>query len=235
MATVPQGDAIPTTMTAWTHTSAGIPSKVLQLSPDVTLPGKFSATDDVLVRVTHAALNPGGSIMMQLCPMFFRAKPAIPELDFSGEIVAIGSEVPVSRALSVGSPVFGSISIESHLRLGVGALAEYVIVTATNVVRKPENMSFEEAAGLAVVGCTAVPLIEGAKLGRGDSVLVNGASGGIGTMVVQLAKEAVGESGKVVAICSSRNLELVKSLGADEVSSFKCCVRFSVGTAEILY
>jgi NADPH:quinone reductase-like Zn-dependent oxidoreductase len=194
---------------------------VLKLSSNITTPKLISATD-ILVRITHAALNPGGSIMMQLCPMLFRTEPAIPELDFSGKIVAIGSEVPFSRGLSVGSPVFGSVPVRSHLRAGAGALAEYVVVGAETVVRKPENASFEEAAGLTVVGCTAVPLIQRANLKRGDSVLVNGASGGIGSMVVQLAKEAVGESGKVVAICSGRNLELVKSLGADEVSPSSC-------------
>ena len=63
-------------------------------------------------------------------------------------------------------------------------------------------------------------MLEKAQLKRGDAVLINGASGGIGTLVVQMAKDTVGESGRVVAICSGRNVELVKGLGADEVSYF---------------
>jgi len=157
--------------------------------------------------------------MMQLCPFILRTSPAIPELDFSGTIVSVGPDVPASRNLEPGTPVFGSVLVGTHVRTGSGALAEYVAVEAGSVVRKPENASFEEAAGLGVAGSTAVALIEKAGLKEGESVLVNGASGGIGTMVVQLAKEAVGQSGKVVAICSGKNIEMVKKLGADEVGA----------------
>jgi reticulon-4-interacting protein 1, mitochondrial len=156
--------------------------------------------------------------MMQLLPTLFRSKPAIPEMDFSGEIAAVGPGVPSSRRLLVGSLVFGSILLGTHLG-GAGALAEYVVVSAENVVRKPENVSLEESAGLGIAGCTALTLIERARLKQGDSVLVNGASGGIGTFVVQMAKNIVGESGRVVAICSGRNVELVKGIGADEVGN----------------
>jgi NADPH:quinone reductase-like Zn-dependent oxidoreductase len=113
--------------------------------------------------------------------------------------------------------VFGSVLIGPHLKLAAGSLAEYVAVAATSVVRKPDRASFEEAAGLPVAGCVALTLIDAARLKAGDTILVNGASGGIGTIVVQLAKKLVGESGRVVAICSGRNVELVNSLGADEV------------------
>lgn len=86
------------------------------------------------------------------------------------------------------------------------------------MVRKPDNASFEQAAGLGVAGCTALLLVKKARLKRGDSVLVNGASGGIGTIVMQLVREVVGDSGRVVAVCSGRNLEMVGKLGANEVS-----------------
>jgi NADPH:quinone reductase-like Zn-dependent oxidoreductase len=167
--------------------------------------------------------------MMQLCPFLFRSKPAIPELDFSGTIVTSNSEVPEFRHLRPGTPVFGSVGVGPHLKAGIGTLAEYIVVPAERVVRKPDNMSFEEAAGLGVAGCTAVPLIKRAGLKKGDSVLINGASGGIGTMVTQLARDAVGEDGRVVAVCSGKNVEFVKMLGADEVDksiffSPKICV-----------
>lgn len=96
-------------------------------------------------------------------------------------------------------------------------MSEYITVAAPTVVRKPDGIALEEAAGLGITGSTALAMLEKAGLKRGDSVLVNGASGGVGTLVVQLAKEAVGESGRVVAVCSGRNIELVSKLGADEV------------------
>jgi reticulon-4-interacting protein 1, mitochondrial len=155
--------------------------------------------------------------MMQLCPSVLRAKPAIPELDFSGIILQVGSDVPASRELRAGVPVFGSVLIGLHISAGVGALAEYIALPATSVVRKPENVSLEKAAGFGVSGCTAIVLMDSAKIQKGDKVLVNGASGGVGSIVVQFAKEAVGEEGKVVAMCSGGNVEMVKELGADEV------------------
>lgn len=87
------------------------------------------------------------------------------------------------------------------------------------VVRAPEGKRGEEVAGLGIAGCTALLLVEKAGLKRGDCVLVNGASGGIGHMVVQMVREAVGESGRVVAICSERDGKgnMVRGLGADEV------------------
>jgi len=204
-------------MRAWTHIRAGTPSSVLTLSPSVPLP-TISSPNHVLVQVTHAALNPGASIMMQLCPFVFRSRPGVPELDFSGRIVAAGSGVAAARNLQPGTPVFGSVTVGPHLSSGAGALAEYVAIDAATVVRKPDGASFEEAAGLGVAGCTALVLVEKAGLKKGDSVLVNGASGGIGHIVIQMVKKKVGESGRVVGVCSGGNAEMVRTLGADEVS-----------------
>lgn len=170
--------------------------------------------------------------MMQLVPSFVRSQPCIPELDFSGTVVSAGAAVPGSRGLSPGTPVFGSVTVAAHMR-GTGALAEFIVLEETAVVRKPKNMRLEEAAGLAVAGCTALELVKNAKLKRGDSVFINGASGGIGTMVLQMVKDIVGESGKVVAACSGTKAELVTGLGADEVGSrspqhlmpFICCTQ----------
>jgi reticulon-4-interacting protein 1, mitochondrial len=203
-------------MRAWTHTAAGNPSKVLNLAPSLVTP-TLKSPSDVLVRITHASLSPGGSIMMQLCPSVLRAKPSIPELDFSGIVVDVGSDVPASRELRAGVAVFGSVLVGPHVNAGIGALAEYIALPATSVVRKPENVSLEKAAGFGVSGCTALALMNSAKIQKGDKVLVNGASGGVGSIVVQFAKEAVGEAGRVVAICSGGNVEMVKEIGADEV------------------
>jgi len=213
----PSPSGFPTTMRAWIHTRAGPPSTVLSLSSDVPTP-TIKEPKEVLVRVSYAALNPGASIMMQLCPFIFRSKVVIPELDFSGTLVAAGSSALESGRLAVGDAVFGSVDVGTHVKTGSGALAEFVAVPAANVAKMPNNNATDaEAAGLCVAGCTAVELMEKAGLQNGNSVLVNGASGGIGTMIVQMARDAVGSNGRVVAICSAKNAAMVKELGADEV------------------
>ena len=227
----------PSDMRAWIHTRRGPPSTILSLSKTMKAPTLTSPTS-VLIRVSHAALNPGGSIFMQLCPFIFRASPAIPELDFSGTITRIGSDVPSARNLKPGTQVFGSVPISAHTGSSSGALAEYVVVPADYVIPKPVNVSFEEVAGLPVAGSTALAVVEKARLKRGDSVLVNGASGGVGSMVIQMVRDAVGESGTVVAICSRKNFEMVKQLGADEVStqdiSHPCCPVSFVSRRQLL-
>lgn len=156
--------------------------------------------------------------MMQLLPFIFRASQAIPELDFAGTIVEVGTNVPAERGLAVGTEVFGSMPLVQHVKSISGALTEYIVLECGAVVEKPDGMPLKEAAGLGVSGCTALDLIKAAKLKTGDSVLVNGAGGGIGHLAMQMCREKVGETGKVVAVCSSRNVDWVKGLGADEVS-----------------
>lgn len=178
-------------MKAWTHSRMGLPSEVLSLS---TLPiPTITSPTQVRVRVAYCGLNPGGSIIMQLLPFLFRASPAIPEMDFSGTIVELGSEVPVERGLVIDAQVFGSISVPQHVRSTSGSLAEYVVVDHTAVVRRPDAGRLDEVAGLGVAGATALELMKASKLKRGDSVLVNGASGGIGHLVMQMCRNEVGE------------------------------------------
>lgn len=164
--------------------------------------------------------------MMHFCPFILRHSPAIPEMDFSGTIVELGqaseNDSLVSdngERLKVGDRVYGSVEVPSHIGGGHGTLAEYVIVDAKHCCVAPEGSQMEELAGLPIAGITALKLVETAKawVGEGGKVLVNGASGGIGSLVVQLVKGVVGESGKVVAVCSGRNTEFVLQQGADEV------------------
>ena len=156
--------------------------------------------------------------MMHLVPTILRQRPCIPELDFAGDLVAVGSAVAESRTeLQVGTRVFGSVPVGAHLRLGAGALAEFVAIDAATVVPCPPAMPLRKAAGLGVAGCAALVLLQAARLVGGEKVLVNGASGGIGSMVVQLARSAVGEHGLVVGVCSGAGRDMVLALGADEV------------------
>ena len=87
----------------------------------------------------------------------------------------MGAEVPKPRKLAPGEPVFGSVTVRTHLGAGVGALAEYFAIAASGVVRKPDCMSLQEATGLSVSGCTALMLNDRTGLKAGDSILINGA------------------------------------------------------------
>lgn len=212
-------------MRAWTHTQHGKPSEVLRLQNKLPVP-VLTSTTQMLVKVSYAALNPGGSIMMQLFPTVFRTKPCIPELDFSGHVVQIGKEVsPDSPSYcSVGDAVFGSVLVGAHLK-GSGALAEYVVADTAGKpsvlclpVKKENLLPLAQAAGLSVAGCTALTLTENAKLKDGMYVLINSAGGGIGSFVVQMVRKAIGAEGHIVAISRIESEKVIKDLGADEVS-----------------
>lgn len=153
-------------------------------------------------------------------PGFLVKKPAVAEHDFSGEIVQRGTSV--RDALQVGDAVFGIVPPDVHAKTGRGTMAEFALVDQDHLVKKPENVSFEDAGGLALTGMTAYDaLLVYGKLTRGQKVLVNGGSGGVGVIAVQMAKAIVGDEGMVVATCSDANVDLVKSLGADEVVDYK--------------
>src|SRR6266566_9612421 len=171
-------------------------------------------TDDrVLVRVRASSLNKADWHQLRGWPRFLRPvtrdgvrRPKSPLFgtDFAGVVEAVGKDV---TDLAPGDEVFGGRN---------GAFAEYV--SATNVVRKPANVSFEEAATMGIAGLTALQgLRDHGELKGGERVLVNGASGGVGTLAVQIAK-ALGAH--VTAVCSTRNVEQARSLGADEVIDY---------------
>ncbi|KAF2194326.1 NAD(P)-binding protein [Zopfia rhizophila CBS 207.26] len=214
---------VPKTMQAWTHARRGTPSTVLSLTT-LPIPPLLPMTA-IRVRITHAALNPGGSIVMHLLPFLFRSrsKQAIPEMDFSGVVDKALTSVlmgVMGEEFRYGAPVFGSIPLSQHVRSTRGALAEYVVVPMGCLVKKPDGMRQEQAAGLGIAGATALELVKEAGLKKGDSVLVNGASGGIGHLVVQMCRAEVGETGRVVGICSGENVGWVGELGCDEVIDY---------------
>jgi NADPH:quinone reductase-like Zn-dependent oxidoreductase len=169
--------------------------------------------DRVLVRVRASSLNKADWHELRGWPRLLRPltrggvrRPKSPLLgtDFAGVIEAVGKDV---TDLAPGDEVFGGRS---------GAFAEYV--SATNVVRKPPDASFEEAAAMGIAGLTALQgLRDHGRLQPGERVLINGASGGVGTLAVQIAK-ALG--GHVTAVCSTRNVEQAHALGADRVLDY---------------
>jgi NADPH:quinone reductase-like Zn-dependent oxidoreductase len=171
-------------------------------------------TDDrVLVRVRASSLNKADFHQLRGFPRFLRPvtrggvlrpKSALFGTDFAGVVEAVGKDV---TDLVPGDEVFGGRN---------GAFAEYV--SATNVVRKPANVTFEEAATMGIAGLTALQgLRDHGELQPGQKVLINGASGGVGTLAVQIAK-AFGAS--VTAVCSTRNVEQTRALGADRVIDY---------------
>ena len=170
------------------------------------------ADDCALVRVHAASINPADWYGMTGRPYVARAmvglrKPKSNRLgvDFAGTVEAVGKDVTHVRP---GDEVFGGRS---------GALAEYVCVRDA-IVPKPVNLTFDEAGAVGVAATTALQgLRDRGQLRPGESVLINGASGGVGTFAVQIAKALGAE---VTGVCSTRNVELVRSLGADHVVDY---------------
>lgn len=170
--------------------------------------------NQLLIKVRAAAINPLDWHEIRGTPYFARAmgmgwtspKNAKRGVDFAGEVVAVGKGVTKFKP---GDAVFG---------VAPGALAEYAWAREHRVALKPADLSFEEAAAVPVAAITALQSLRDAgKLKAGQKVLINGASGGVGTYGVQIAKALGAE---VTAVCSGRNAELVRSLGADHVIDY---------------
>ena len=176
---------------------------------------------DVLVRVAATSVNTPDLIAVTGVPKILRVKTglrrpgtAIRGSDVAGVIEAVGRSV---TDLRVGDEVFGSVW-DSEPVQRYGTFAQFGVVPASQVVVKPAGVTFAEAAASVMSGVTALNAIRDVgKVTRGTRVLVNGASGGVGTMAVQIASALGGE---VTGVCSSRNVELVRSLGADHVIDY---------------
>ncbi len=175
--------------------------------PDVT-------DDEVLVRVRAASVNPADWYTVTGTPYVGRAqmgllKPKSDRLgtDFAGQVEAVGKNVTQFRP---GDEVFGGKN---------GSLAEYVCVREDRaVVAKPADVTFEQAAAVPVAALTALQgLRDKGRIQPGQEVLINGASGGVGTFAVQIAKALGAE---VTGVCSTRNVDLVRSIGADHVIDY---------------
>ena len=167
----------------------------------------------VLVRVEAASVHIGDWVLMTGSPFVMRfatglrqPKNAIPGTDVAGTVEAVGVNVTQHRP---GDEVFGWC---------VGAFAEYAVADEAQFVAKPANLTFEQAAAVGVSATTALQLLrDNGKVQQGQKVLINGASGGVGTFAVQIAKALGAE---VTGVTSSKNLDLVRSIGADHVVDY---------------
>lgn len=170
--------------------------------------------NQVLVKIIAASANPLDWHRMRGEPFLARIgegyrRPKNPKLgaDIAGRVEAVGRNV---TEFQPGDKVFGAI--------GAGGFAEYACTREKNLALKPDNISFEAAAATPVVGYTAIQGFRHAGgIWAGQKVLVNGAAGGIGTFAVQYAKSCGAE---VTGVCSTRNLDLVRSIGADHVVDY---------------
>jgi len=165
---------------------------------------------EVLVRVRAAALNPTDYVVMRgflrMQSGWRRPKQQVRGFDAAGTIEAVGAGV---ADLALGDAVFGSCR---------GSFAEYALSAADKIARKPERLSFEQAAGIAVAGTMALNgLRDHAQLRDGQRVAITGATGGVGSFAVQIAK-AYGAD--VTAVCRTENVELARELGADHVFDY---------------
>jgi NADPH:quinone reductase-like Zn-dependent oxidoreductase len=197
-------------MRAWTYHCYGGP-EVLELTSVVK---PVPAADEVLVKVRAAAANPldwhylrGEPYVMRMGSGIGAPTDSRMGVDFSGVIEAVGKDV---TRFKPGDAVFGARG---------GAFGEYVLVAESrNLALKPDNISFEQAAAVPIAAITALQALRDQGFVKsGTKVLINGASGGVGTFAVQIAKSMGAE---VTAVCSGRNVELVRSLGADRVIDY---------------
>ena len=164
--------------------------------------------DGVLIRVRASSANPVDLFPTSFMGYLMRGRrPAVLGTDFAGVVESVGSSVASFRP---GDEVFGG---------GAGAFAEYMCVRESKAIAlKPSSVSFEQAGAVAVAGCTALQALrDHGRLQSGQRVLINGASGGVGTFAVQIAR-ALGAH--VTAVCSTRNVDMVRSLGAEVVIDY---------------
>jgi len=166
--------------------------------------------DQVLIQVHAASVNPLDYHLLRHAFLrriiFARSKVKIAGRDVAGRVDAVGRNVTQFKA---GDEVFGACS---------GSFAEYACARESGLTIRPNNMSFEQAASVPVAGLTALQgLRDKGQTQPGHKVLINGAAGGVGTFAVQIAKSFGAE---VTGVCSTRNIELVRSIGADEVIDY---------------
>jgi len=168
---------------------------------------------EVLVKVHAAATNPydwhfvtGAPYITRLGAGLRKPKFNVPGVDLAGTVEAVGANV---TELQPGDEVFGR---------AYGAFAEYALTPADKLVSKPANITFEEAAAARMAPMTALQAVrDKGNLKAGQKVLINGASGGVGTFAIQIAKSLGAE---VTGVCSGRNVEMVRSIGADHVIDY---------------
>ncbi|PVV01039.1 hypothetical protein BB560_004559 [Smittium megazygosporum] len=187
---------------------------------DINIPGPKK--DEVLIKVHAASINAGDFIvlkgepaMMRIATGIFSPRFSILGHDLSGVVVQLGSEV---HDLKVGDAVYGPIPLFHN-----GSFVEYLCIPSSYMAKKPESMSFEEAAAIPLAGLTALQCLRDYRAPPKSAedkykVMIHGASGGVGSYAIQIAKDLGYE---VTAVCSTRNVDKARQFGADKVIDYK--------------
>ncbi len=193
--------------------------EVLQLQ-EVPVPAP--ADNEVLVKVCAASVNPldSGTMTGPVVGRLFTGGLITPKFkilgaDIAGRVETVGRQVTQFRP---GDEVFGGLFAGMFGGKGLGGFAEYVTATEDKLAHKPANLSFEQAAAIPIAAVTALQgLRDSGRIRPGQRVLIDGASGGVGTFAIQIAKALDAE---VSAVCSTRNIETARSIGADHVMDY---------------
>ena len=201
-----------TKMNAVSYKKYGSPEVIEIVEKEIPIPKE----NEILIKIRQTVLTPSDCVSRQGTPYIVRLFEGLlrpkktPGTDFVGEVKEVGNAVKHFKA---GDQVFGSTGIKS------GTHAEYALVAANGAITlKPENIADEETAGMCDAAMTALTFLrDEAKIEKGQKVLINGASGAIGTFAIQLAKYFGSE---VTAVCSGKNAAFVTDLGADNVIDY---------------
>ena len=186
-----------------------------------TIPRPVPKADEVLIKVQFAGVNPvdwkfRAGYLKDYMPLQL---PVVPGIDVSGTVEELGAEV---KTLKKGQAVFG---------VAKGGYAEYVIASAGDIVAKPDNLGFEQAATLPVGALTAWQSVEDAGIKAGQTVVVQGAAGGVGLFAVQFARA---KGAKVIGVASGANRDFVKSLGAEFVDYTRGALETAIKNADVV-
>ncbi|CAF0796886.1 unnamed protein product [Adineta steineri] len=227
-------------MKQWQFTKAGNPRDVLTMV-EVPIP-TTCADDEVLIKISHVSLN--SSIAYRLIAYYgvvdpigaFIGRPAVPEVDFSGVVCDLrGANVTEFNTGNINQLHFSLSTIRNFLKgdricgtgptgirdITQGVLREYVLAKRDHIIKVPDNISLKDASCFtATVYTVYCFLVERANLKKGEKIFINGGSGGVGVMAIQLARSIVGPTGLVVATCSPAKSDIVRNLGADEVIDY---------------
>ncbi|KAF2443954.1 putative zinc alcohol dehydrogenase [Karstenula rhodostoma CBS 690.94] len=208
------------TMQAWQYTTRNHPFEsnlTLNKVPKLRAPSKSTSdkTPSILVRVYAASINPADH-KVPLTPIvgyFINSKPATPGLDYAGVVETVPAGCPTT--LKPGDKVLG----RHEWPYQHGALAEYVLGQPNGLVKLPDGLSFVQGAAIGTAALSALQPLELANIKAGDSVFINGGSGGVGSFTLQIAK-LLGAA-HVTVTCGPANVDRMKALGADEVINYR--------------
>ncbi|KAJ6172850.1 hypothetical protein N7485_005662 [Penicillium canescens] len=217
MSSMTQAPVVPPTMRAWVRLRRGPARSALKLATGYPTPAMpTGSSSDVLIRVSHVSLQFSTEMLMKTLPNLSFISPWVPEIELSGEVVAAGEGAP-AEVRHLGSHVVAFQNIPSVV-MGHGVLAEYVRLPGCQVVHIDAAVDMASASGINGSGSTALKMIRTAGVREGHTVLVNGASGSVGSVLVQLCKL---RGAKVVGVASSGNEAMVRGLGVDEFIDYR--------------